>query len=771
MDNRELCKIIDQEIENGIGGDDSDLSYTRQTIYDRYLGEVYGNEKPGQSKITTREVFETVEWAMPSIIRVFESGDRVIEFDPTGPQDEQAAEQETDAVDHVYQKDNNGFVTTHNIIKSALLNPNSYVKVYRDDSEEVTTENYEGMNDQEVMLLLNDPQAEIEIVGHEITEEGLFDLEIKRTCKYGKNIVECVPEEEITVHHNHSKLSLEDCVFVCHECEKTYSDLVQMGYPKSLLDTVQDYDNYDSEDANRKTYSEEYDYADESHKALRRYKVQECYMLVDWDGDDVAERRRVVKIGDEIFENDEMDYMAIESAAAIIMPHKHTGYSLAQAVIDLQDLKTYFMRQTINNSARVNNPRTFINGDVNLADMLSNRTNGIVRVKGDPRAAASVEPTQPIIGQMLPLLELIDNQKEGRSGITRNSMGLDADVLAKSTEGAFMGALEKADQRIEFIVRVFAETVFKSIFLKLHHLILSHGDTKWMKLNGQWVLINPSEWKKREAMTVNVGLGLGNKNQKLMAARMIVDDHDKLVESGAMGTLVSPQNIYNGRRMLVEATGEKNVDKFYINPAMVPPKPQGTPPPDPNMIMIQSNKEIESQKRQVDMMKLQQQGQLEAAKLQFDRAKAAREATFKEVELAYQREIESLKAQITQSKNNSDAGNKDLQTRIDQLEMQLEDAQQSEKLSMDKYKADLDAETKLTIERMRQDEKTLPVIEQNQEAISNSITSIAQIISDMNEPKEIIRDETGSPVGIRNVKTGQVRNIVKDNEGLPVGVE
>lgn len=804
MDDLELCNIIEQNVESGIGGDDGDLSETRRTIYDRYMGELYGDEKDGQSKITTREVFETVEWAMPSIIRVFESGDRVVEFDPVGPEDEQGAEQETDAVNHVYQKDNNGFITTHNIVKSALINPNSYVKVYRDEREEATTEQYSYLNDQEAMLLLND--QDVEVVGQEITEQG-FNLEIKRTTSRGKTLVKPIPEEEIIIHQNHSELSLEECEFVCHKPQKSYSELLQLGYDAAKLDLIEPDYNLSSEESNRKTYSGEGNIDDETQKALRKYTVYECTMLLDWDDDGIAERRHIVKIGNEIFENKEIDYMPIESSATIIMPHKHTGYSLAQSILDLQDLKTYFMRQTVNNMGRMNNPRTFINENVNLADALSDRTNGFIRVEGDPRAQASVEPIQPIIGQVLPLMDLIDNQKEGRSGITRNSMGLDADILAKSTEGAFMGAIEKAEQRVEFIVRVLAETVFKSIFLKVHHLLQAYGDTKYMRLNGQWVLVNPSEWKKRESMTCNVGLGLGSRDQKMMAARVIIAEQDKAMQMGI--GLVDPQKVYNSRRLLVESVGEKNVDKYFSNPAINPPPPPPPPAPDPNMMMIQANAQIEAAKNQTKQMEIMQKSKIEAAQLQFNQAKAASEQRFDQIELAYKREIENLKA-------NNDAGSKAMSAKIDQLEMKLKSAQEDEKIAMDKYKADLDAATKMSLKRMditgesetneliykqevenvRQavidagldnqiNHETLNAsirdiaesragIEKSQKSIENvnkSLTDMARIIADMQQPKEIVRDKDGNPVGVRNVTTGEVRRIIKDDEGLPVGIE
>ena len=748
MEDLELCKIIDHYVENGIGGDDGELSTTRQTIFDRYNGELYGNEKEGESKITTREVFETVEWAMPSILRVFESGDRVVEFDPVGPDDEAGAEQETDAVNHVYQKDNNGFITTHNIVKSALMNPNSYVKVWKDESETVTTENYENLGDQEVMLLMSDP--ELELVGQEVTEYG-YNLEVKRTCNRVKIKVTPLPEEDVIIASGHNELSLDDCECAIHKARISYSELIQRGYDAEKLDQIGDDDEVSSEETNRKTLSDERN-DDESHKALRKFTVYECAIMVDYNDDGIAERRHVVKIGNEIFENEELDYMPIESAATIIMPHKHTGMSLAQTVIDLQDLKTFFMRQVNNNMARVNNPRTFINKNVNLADCLSNRTNGYVRVKEgvDPRQAASVEPITPIIGQALPLLDLIDQQKEGRSGITRNSMGLDADVLAKSTEGAFMGALEKAEQRVEFIVRVFAETVFKSVFLKIHHLLLTHGEVKNMKLNGQWVAVNPAEWKRRESMTVNAGLGLGNRRQKMAAAQIVIGEQDKAMQMGEGS--VSPQQRYNARRLLVESVGEKNVDKYFTNPATIPPQPPAPPQPDPNMLMLQMQDKANQMQHQREMMKLQQQGQIKQAEMQykaqidaadmaFKQAESARKQRFDHIEMEYQGQIEAVKAEIAQERNDNDAGKASLQAEVDRLEAALKDAQADEKLAMDKYRADLDAEVKILLKQMDGGDPAAT-------AQANNLDVVAAIITEMNRPKRIVRDDDGMPVGV-----------------------
>jgi hypothetical protein len=350
-------------------------------------------------------------------------------------------------------------------------------------------------------------------------------------------------------------------------------------------------------------------------------------------------------------------------------------------------------------------------------------------------------------------------------------MGLDADILAKSTEGAFLGALEKADQRIEMLVRTLAETVFKSIFLKIHALAIKGGDSKFIKSAGEWVQINPSEWKKRESMTVTVGIGNGDAKQRMFTANMIIADQTALVAGGAMDVLVDAQRLYNSRKLLVSAAGEINVDKYYMNPSQQQPKPEQPPQPDANMLMIQSNERIEQGKRQGEQARLQQDTQYKQASLQIAERKRQDENQYDVAQGRLKQEIEGLKARISADENAGDARNADLVTEIRGLEVQLKDSQADASRAMDKYKADLDAETKLTLKRMDREEINAPIIEAKQAQIDESISQLAQVMASQSAPKEIIFDDNGSPVGVRNVSTGEVKSIVKNSEGLPVGIQ
>lgn len=600
MNEQELKALIDSKISSGIGGLDGELSNDRQDNIDRYMGELYGYEVEGESSVTTRDVMETIEWAMPSIMRTFANGRQVVQFKPVSAGDEDAAEQETDVVWEIYD-DNAGFCVTHTLIKSALLNPNAYVKIFHEDTEKTCKESYEGLTQWELEAVVNSDNVRVVGQESELTEYGmLYDIDVEYEEEDGTCKVIPIPEEELVIDRNHAELSLADCAFTCHRTEKTRSDLIGMGYDEDKLDLVgvgSSDGNYNSERVNRRFYSDEQDDADnDSDKSMQTFWVEECNMFVDYDGDGRAERRRIVKIGNEIFENEEVDTADIVAFSSLLMPHRHVGMCLADLVKDLQEIRTTVMRQVLNNTYKVNNPRTILqgeDGDINMDDVLSNESNGFIRTSLNARILT--EPTTPIIAQAIPLFELLNNEKESRTGVSKNAKGLDADVLKNSTMGAYRDAVAQANERIELIIRVLAETGFKEMFCKIHEVEQKNGYEREMQVNGEWIQVNPREWKERKQMRATVGLGFNNMEQKMGAAQVIAARQNELFAAGGMDKLINAQNIYNANELITEAAGE-NVDKFFMNPAKAQPKQEQPPKPDANMVMIQAQKEIEQMK-------------------------------------------------------------------------------------------------------------------------------------------------------------------------------
>ena len=360
MNEIDLKARVKQAISQSVNGyTDSDIQQSQDQALDYYYGRPYGNEIDGSSSVVTREVMEVIDWEMPSLLRVFVSGDRVVEFKPVGPEDEEQAQQESDVVNHTIMEENDGFLIFHDWFKDALLQKNGYVKVYWDEEEDVKTETYENLDDFSLAQLLDDDEVEpVEYsprVGDEPVALGMapmsyHDIKIKRTKKMGRIVIENLPPEEVKVSRTARSIIMDDLDLVCHEAPKKASDLIEMGYSKELVDTIPTYDTesttYDLDDA-RSYHDSDEDLDDPVDDSMREVLLSECYLRIDYDGDGVAEYRRVLLAGDHVLENEEFDSCPIVCLTPNRMPHKHTGMSDADKVMDLQLINSTIIRAKI----------------------------------------------------------------------------------------------------------------------------------------------------------------------------------------------------------------------------------------------------------------------------------------------------------------------------------------------------------------------------------------------------------------------------------------
>lgn len=632
MSDETLTAIIQSRKTNALNYRDGELSSRRINNFQRYLGKPYGNERAGQSKVITRECFEAVEWALPSIMRVFMASPQIVEFVPVGAEDEAAAKQETAALNHIFLKQNDGFMTLYTWIKDTLMNPVGYCKVYWDVRKEKKTERYKGLFPQQVEELMADDN--VEITGQEETyrevptpagpvQITLFDIELKRTSETGKVVVEPVPPEELTVDDKLGTVSLENADFVCHSPQISRSDLIEMGYDEdvvySLPTWTEDYEERQqrhdaAEDRGMSNIS-----SDASDASTELVEIDEAYLYVDYNGDGIAEYRRVVSCNEVVLENEEADMLPFVAMTAVPMPHLHVGLGWMELVLDIQKINTTLTQQVLNNAYRTNNPRTVAGPGVNMTDLMNDLPNAPIRAKNPDMLR--IEPTQPVIGQMMPMFAHMQEMEEGRTGVSRATKGLDTDTLSRVTKGAFLGSLEQANQRLEALARIIAETGVKPLFLKIHQLVLTHQtDAFQAKISGAWQNIDPTEWRERNDMTVTVGLGTGNKQAQMMVLDKVKEMQGALLSNGK-ANLVTDQNLFETAAKMIEIGGLYNAEKYFSNPALQPPQQEAPPPPDPNMELVKVEQQKVQLTHQRDMMKMQSDHQKEVQKLQMEIAK------------------------------------------------------------------------------------------------------------------------------------------------------
>jgi hypothetical protein len=655
MTNDELASKLSNEIESATGNFNTELSEQREQSMKYYLGEPFGNEIEGRSEIVTTDVRDTIEYIMPSLMRIFTTHNNVAEFEPEGPEDVQMAQQATDYVNYVFNRQNNGFKVLYDVFKDALISKTGIVKHYWEEKTEVSTENYTNLTEIEYQsILANDDMEVIEhtetVVQKAVTDDfgNLIspkvvehDVKVKKTKDNGQVRVVSVPPEEFLVSRRST--SIEDASFVCHRVKKTVSDLILEGYDPAVVEDLPTYTTnnaeYDEERIARFSFDDDSVPADEGEGPSRKVWLEECYIHLDYDGDGIAELRKITKGGNIILDNEEIDSVPFSTICPLPIPHKFHGMSIADTVQDIQLIKSTIMRNLLDNMYLTNNARyAVLAGQVELDDLLSSKPGGIVRMRAP--GAVTALPTPQIQPYAFQMVQYLDGIREERSGVSKMSQGLNPDVLTSHvTSGAISAATESAMQRIELIARIFAETGIKDLFRNIYSLIQRYENRQKMAyLNGKFVPIDVSKWKEKLNCTVNVGVGSGSQNSKMQTMSGIMTILQTVVQNGGMGSLVTPQNLYNAISEFITQSGYKNSDMFISNPQMMPPQA----PPEPSL-----DEKVAAQKAQVELQKLQ----LQAQELEIDTQLKAQELKLKQEEAAVdlalkQQELEIKKSQL-----------------------------------------------------------------------------------------------------------------------------
>lgn len=597
------------------------LEIDRYNALNAFFARPLGNEVENRSQIVLPELRDTIQWIMPQLMRIFAASPEIFRFDPEGPNDTDQAQLETATVNHVFMKENPGFLILHDFFWDAMLMRNGYVEVYYKKFKDTGTESYTGITHIELTQLLEDKDdQEIEVLEQreysvQIPQPSgqplsipVFDLKIRRTKEVGKVCIEGIPAEEMRISPR-VRGGLDDSPFSSHVSEETRSNLIAEGYDRATVDALPSgRPNWWEIDAlARNQVTDQLSAESPTDRAMQEIEFHNVVMRVDYDGDGIAELRQIIVAGDKVLSNEEIEETCFASGHAIRMPHRHTGISMYDLLMDLQVLKSTLFRQGIDNLAIANQTR--IGADwknTNVDDLLTVRPGGVVRTNGPPQNALMpiVQPSN-LVQQVIPALEYCDGMREMRTGVGRSTMGLDADELQDVTKGGQLAAMSAASLKIELIARLLAEGVI-DIAKKIHGTLQRHQDQKLnFELSGKWVQVDPTSWRKRTRVSARVGLGSGNREEARANIVMLGQAQQALVPFG----LIGPQHVYQSFKDAISILGFEHPEKYAFDPqsqefqqwkASQPP-----PQPAPQVQAAQIRAQTEQQKAQ-----LQSQGQV-----------------------------------------------------------------------------------------------------------------------------------------------------------------
>lgn len=540
--------IIGERLSSTLSTTDSELRQDRETALNHYYGRPYGNEIEGRSQVVTKDLMDVIEWMMPSLLRIFAMRDAV-QFDPVGPEDEEQAKEETAYVTHVLWKKNPGFMLIYNWLKDGLMQKVGYVQHSWVEEKKVSFEPYSGLSEDQLQMVFDDlkTRGEVEVEGQEQADDGTWSVKLKVTSKYGCEKVDVVQPDEIIVDAQ-CRADVKSAKFVGRLREDlTNSDLIEMGYSRKDLEALTDYVwKTGNENRARDTVGETAGNPQdaESDWSARKRRLLECYTYIDVDGDGIAELRHYLAGGNDFLENEEFPEIPFCSWTPIPIPHRHVGLSIDDTMEDQQRINTALNRGLLDNVYFTMNPRLIYDKTTIDVGMLQiNRPGGHVANDGPPGASAMPVPVTPMAGQILPVIDYVAQTMEKRTGVGRMTSGVDADVLAQSTKGAYVDAKSAANQRIEQIARIFAETGLSQLYSSVHRDLSRHQDHETQfKLKDKWITANPTEWRERANLTVSVGLGNSSKDEIRTNLMLMAQGQQS---AASVPGLIQPQNVYN----------------------------------------------------------------------------------------------------------------------------------------------------------------------------------------------------------------------------------
>jgi uncharacterized Zn ribbon protein len=585
MTEDDIQGAIKEAIEAAIDYVDSDIADQREKAQRYFDGRVDLAHEDGRSKVVSTKVRDVVRGAKPSLMRIFMSNDKFVEFVPKGPEDVDNAEQATTYAHWVFNKVG-GYNVLNDAIHDSLLKKVGLVKVWWNTETVAKSYSYENLSDEEVQILTVDDDVEVtehiqEVVmemddmGMEVTR-NVHSMVVSHKSEEGEMVIEGIPPEEFFI--DGSAKSIDDAYIVCHRSEKRVGDLVAMGYDIDVIENLAggEGDSLIGEEEKILRFGESVHDDDQvsNDPSMRIVIVTEAYMRIDAEGDGIPTLHKFVCGGTnyEVLDMEPWDKTPFASFHVDPEPHAFYGRSLAELVINDQDTTTSVLRGILDNVALTNSPRLEVNEDmVEMDDVLNNEIGAIIRSE----QIGSVNPlTVPFVaGSTLPALQYLDMLVEEKTGISKMSMGLNPDMLQNTSATAAALTAQAGAGQVEVMARNLAEgmkTLFKLI---LHVAIQNSPDEQMMRLNGEFVPVDPRVWNADMDMSINVGLGTGQEDAKAAALMQTFQTQQTIWQSyGPKNGLVSMTNMRNTLADMMALSGIRNVDRYYAS--MTPEKEQ-----------------------------------------------------------------------------------------------------------------------------------------------------------------------------------------------------
>lgn len=617
-----IVALVDEQVGLSVGYADSELATERAKIIDYYNGTLPKPLHDGNSKYVSLDCYDAVESLKAALLETFSAGNKTVRFAAQNEDDVPKAKVATEYTDYVVHRQNDIYSVMSTVIHDGLIARAGVVKVFWEESVEYDYEEFTDITDGELNMLL--AQDNVELTESSTDELGLISGTISIEQDTSQVVIENVAPEEFLIETQAK--SLKDVNFCAHRTKKTLSELRLEGYSEKLIAKIGEHSDVDLDTSPevlarfdnvgnfRGTKSGGY------QEQVRSVMVHEAYIMLDVDGSGVAELHRVIKAGNVLLLKEKTSRKPFVTFVPLPVPHSFYGNNYADKVVATQNARTILTRSILDHAMITNNPRyTVVKGGLtNPRELIDNRVGGLVNVsRPDAIAPLLQAPLNPYVYQTI---QMLDEDKEDTTGVSKMSQGLDKNAISKQNSAAMVEQLATmSQQRQKIIARNFATQFVKPLFQEVYQLVCENeSQERIVELSGNYVPCNPRDWKEKRDVVIELNLGYGEQekeSQKYLAL------HSMMTADPNLSKMYQAPNQYALASKIMELTGIKEVSAYLTNPENLPPE-QPDPAQELQLELMKKQMEIQERQTALGEMKAQMNAQNAQMKLELEKAKA-----------------------------------------------------------------------------------------------------------------------------------------------------
>ena len=662
----ELLGMLERNLDAADTYTESLIGEQRDRAHRYYYGEPLGNELKGRSHHVSRDVFDAVESTKALMLDTFTADRRVVEFTPQTNQDVDAARQATAWVNYLFYRQNNGYKILHDTIHDGLVAKMGVVKRWWDNRVTYTEEKFSGLNEPQFVGLASQPDVTIDEIEQETVQEAVVDPitgilvapaittysgKLKRRIDMSQVRVENVEPEKLYISPRAKSLATSD--FVSYRYEAEIGELLEDGYdPDKVAMLDEELDTYRDATLGRDSYDEfsENSMMRDDHPNRSHVTIYESYIRIYDSEFETRCTLKVIHSRRVLLDVEKVESHPFRDWCPFPVPHKAVGLSLADVLLDIQKSQSSLKRSVIDNAFMTNTTRWLANLSLvrNPRDLIDNKVGTVIDVNAmDPASVVTPLNVPQISPQVFTTMELLEQEKEARSGSSRMSKGLDSDVVSKQNSNDLITRYMNASNRRTMVMaRNFAEEFLKPLMFDLYRLSIENDtQARIVQLEGQYVEIDPRQLRERTEMDVAVALTPDARAAEARTLTMLDQMWTANPQNPTLNGMYDTPQRYALLSRAIDLLGLKGGDKYLLSP------------------MTPEYQQMQAQNAQMAQQNQQMAQQIEMKKLELDERKvvvAERGAAVDEEKLVL--EAEKLNVDLTTraqeliGKQDNDAG-------------------------------------------------------------------------------------------------------------------